>query len=319
MSHPTPWNPADRLHHRSPGGSSNGALVAVAPGYCPLAIGSDTGGSVQVPAALCGITGHKVTAGAFDLDGVFPLCPALDSVGIFTPTPREAMLAFEALGRVSAGAAAQPLSVEGRRFGVPCSAMLSDISPSVAAGFDAARDRLSQAGVQIVTLDWPGANELEINDRIFAELVPSDLIRTLGEGALATGAERIDPVAQHRLSQASRSAPVDCAALTGAAGELRRKTVERMKGLDAMICPTTPLEAPLVEDVLTTEAAVDFTRRVLCFTRVANALGMAACSVPLVHPKTALPIGMDVAVPGGTDRTGLGLAVAIHRAVTVSV
>jgi aspartyl-tRNA(Asn)/glutamyl-tRNA(Gln) amidotransferase subunit A len=317
VSRPTPWNPADRERHRSPGGSSNGSAVAVAAGYCPLAVGSDTGGSVRSPAALCGIAGHKFTAGAFDLDGVFPLCPALDSVGIFTPTPREAMLAVDTLLGIRDETRLVSLSVEGSRLGVPSPAMLSEITESVRASFDDALDRLRSAGAEIVTLDWPGADEIDTIARIFSGLVPSDLIRTLGESVLDTEADRIDPVALHRLSAARRLNPVERAALTDDATALIRNTAERMEDLDAIIYPTAPLQAPLLEHVSSTDAAVAFTRRVLGLTRVANALGMAACSVPLSRPRGGLPIGMDVAVPGGSDRACLGQAVAIHRAVAM--
>ncbi|MFN2267938.1 MAG: amidase, partial [Desulfonatronovibrio sp.] len=96
-SHPTPWNPCDQDEHRTPGGSSSGSAVAMAAGLCGLALGSDTGGSVRAPAALCGVFGLKTTSGLWPLDGVFPLCPVMDSIGLLSATATDAAFFFSAL------------------------------------------------------------------------------------------------------------------------------------------------------------------------------------------------------------------------------
>lgn len=95
----TPWNPWDDQHHRLPGGSSSGAGVALAAGLCALSIGSDTGGSVRVPAAMCGLFGLKTTAGLWPNNGVFPLEPNTDTIGLLTRSACDAALAFETLNR----------------------------------------------------------------------------------------------------------------------------------------------------------------------------------------------------------------------------
>eukprot|EP01043_Picozoa_sp_COSAG02_P073938 COSAG02_NODE_14585_length_1257_cov_1.586356_1_plen_309_part_01 len=93
----TPWNPHDRSLHRLPGGSSSGSAVATAAGLVGFAIGTDTGGSVRCPAALCGVVGLKTTYGRWELEGVFPLSPAFDTVGALAKTARDAAIVLDAI------------------------------------------------------------------------------------------------------------------------------------------------------------------------------------------------------------------------------
>ncbi|MCA1769688.1 MAG: amidase, partial [Halomonas sp.] len=111
LIHPTPWNPCDMDLHRTPGGSSHGSAVAVAAGLCGFAIGSDTGGSVRQPAALCGVVGLKTTHGIWPLDGIFPLCPPLDTVGLLTGTVSDASAAYSALTGNTVAPAPEPAGV----------------------------------------------------------------------------------------------------------------------------------------------------------------------------------------------------------------
>jgi aspartyl-tRNA(Asn)/glutamyl-tRNA(Gln) amidotransferase subunit A len=311
VSHPTPWNPADREHHRSPGGSSNGSAVAVAAGYCPLAIGSDTGGSVRSPAALCGITGYKSTAGRYALDGVFPLCPAMDSVGFFTLSVRDAVLTHRALSGEGGGDTPRH-TLAGCRLGIPGDDMLSGLENDVAARYREVLQRLETEAAHLVPLDWPGADEIETVAKIFAGLVPSDLIATLGLDRIAAGRDKIDPVAMHRLDQSLQMSPSDYAALAGKREELERLVAERMQGIDAVIYPTAPVRAPLISDVQSPAAAVAFTTQVLSLTRFANVYGLTACSVPACSASDGLPIGIDLAVAGGQDAAMFDLAAQLE-------
>jgi aspartyl-tRNA(Asn)/glutamyl-tRNA(Gln) amidotransferase subunit A len=313
VTHPTPWNPVDPQRHRSPGGSSSGSAAAVAAGFCPLAIGSDTGGSVRAPAALCGITGFKFTADAFPLDGVFPLCPTLDSIGLFTRDPRESLYAAGALlGGVADAADASVSSLKGLRFGVPAAPMLQSVDAPIAAAFDTALSRLREAGAQVERLDWPQEDTLETVARIFAELVASDLIETLGEEVIEAQAATIDPVALDRLSRARRVSPAQKVLLREKTAALAQTAATRMQGIDALLYPTVPIEPPLVAALQDTQAAVAFNRRLLGITRVANAFGLTACSVPLPAAPGLLAAGFDVATRAGTDRGCLALASALH-------
>ncbi len=142
----TPSNPADRS--RVPGGSSSGAGVAVADGMCEIAIGTDTGGSTRIPAALCGVVGFKPTQARVPTTGAFPLSAALDSVGPLALSVADCARA----DAVMAGDAAwtlEPAALSGLRLGIPRGFPLQDLDATVAAGFDAATARLGKAGVRL--------------------------------------------------------------------------------------------------------------------------------------------------------------------------
>ena len=149
----TPKNPWDRATGRIPGGSSSGAAVSVTDGMAVAAIGTDTGGSVRIPAALTGLAGFKPTTGRIPLDGVFPLSETLDSVGLLAPS----VACCATLDSILAGLPLEPPSVmpvEGLRLAVPQSLVLDDLNAAVAETFSRTVTRLSQAGARIVDIPF---------------------------------------------------------------------------------------------------------------------------------------------------------------------
>lgn len=307
ISHPTPWNPADPDRHRSPGGSSNGSAVAVAAGFCPIAIGSDTGGSVRAPAALCGIVGSKASAQCFSMEGAFPLCPAMDSVGFFAQSAEDAALAHRSLTGGDPVRAFND-SLAGMRLGVLPERVLSDLDPDVMEVYETTVRRLEQTGATLVALDWPDPAEIGQIGQIYAALVPSDLIATLGKERIEENRDVIDPVALDRLDRANVIPAHTYAALSRTRQALTRRAADRMAGLDAVIQPTSPVCAPLVDDVSDVAAAAAFTKRALGLTRLANVYGFTACSIPARSAEHGLPVGLDIAGPSGSDLATLDLA-----------
>ena len=159
----TPRNPWDDRSHRVPGGSSSGSGVAVAAGLAGAAIGSDTGGSVRIPASLCGIVGLKTTHGRITTEGVVPLSRSLDTIGPMTRRVRDAALLFEVLADDYAAGRRDPIDgsiergVAGFRLGVPHMAQLGDIEGSVAAAFQAACETMRDLGARVDEVGFPRA------------------------------------------------------------------------------------------------------------------------------------------------------------------
>ncbi|HVL71357.1 MAG TPA: amidase, partial [Beijerinckiaceae bacterium] len=152
--HGTPANPWDRATGRIPGGSSSGAAVSVADGMAAAAIGTDTGGSCRIPAALCGIVGFKPTASRIPLAGCVPLSPSLDSVGCFATTVAGVAL-VDAVMAGEEPAAPDPTELDGLRILVPKTVVLDRMDDEVGRAFERALARLSQAGVRIVEREVP--------------------------------------------------------------------------------------------------------------------------------------------------------------------
>ena len=152
----TPWNPWDAKTRRVPGGSSSGSAVAVAAGLCAFAIGSDTGASVRLPAAFCGVFGLKTTAGLWPLDGVFPLYPTLDTLGTLTKSAADGAIVFAAITQRSTPAPAPP---RGLRLGKPANHFFDDLEPCVEKCTRAALAALEDSGVEIIEVEVPEAAE----------------------------------------------------------------------------------------------------------------------------------------------------------------
>jgi len=306
-----PWNPCDPDVHRTPGGSSGGSAVAQAAGLCAFAIGSDTGGSVRMPAALCGTFGHKFSTLAFPLDGIFPLSPTLDSIGTFTAHAADAATIWTALTEIPCP---HPMRAAGLRLARPAQLYYDDLDPEVTSSMDAALARLTHAGAEIVTVDLPELHEFEA---VFGSIVPSELIGILGRERIARGMDVFDPVVQSRLRAALDLGAAQYLHARTRLDALRRSAAERTAAFDAWITPTTPLVASALAQHAALDAALAWNRRALRNTRPGNIFDQCAVSIPLAQRTTgAPPTGLQIACPRGEDARLLAIAMSVERVLS---
>lgn len=294
--------------HRAPGGSSSGAAVSVALDLAAAGIGSDTGGSVRVPAAWNGLAGLKTTAGALSCEGVVPLSPTLDTVGPLCRTVEDCGLLFAIMaGR--APSVPDPAELRGAQFLVPETVVLDACDGEVLAAFEAALDVLAAAGARLTRAPVP---ELAEAFDVAARLSP--IVNTEGWRQWGETIEANPDVMYARIEERFRtgmggSEEKDRAALDEYA-RLSRALQARMAEEGPLLMPTVPCLPPPVERLLAD--AEYFTERNLLTlrnTRLGNLLGLSALTVPGPAPMVGL---MIVAGPGGEDRL-LGLGQPIER------
>jgi aspartyl-tRNA(Asn)/glutamyl-tRNA(Gln) amidotransferase subunit A len=303
----TPGNPADRA--RIPGGSSSGGAVAAADGMCEIAIGSDTGGSTRVPAALCGIVGFKPSRQRVPTDGAFPLSWSLDSIGPMARSVAECANT----DAVMAGEA--PLALEAApltnlRIGVAQGLALDRLDDTVGKRFPAALDRLEQAGVRLT------AEKLPLIDAMTEVLAKGGVLLpeayAVHRDRLARRGEAIDPNIRARLERAGKIAAADYIDMARARAALIRAMDARLADLDVLVMPTTPIVAPLMTEV---EQPDDFARRnalLLRNTTIWNFFDCCAISLPLPRDG-GLPAGLMLAARNGHDHRLLRIAAAVER------
>ncbi|NQU04361.1 MAG: amidase [Syntrophaceae bacterium] len=309
VSHPTPWNPTDLKVHKTPGGSSNGSAVAQAAGLCAFAIGSDTGGSVRLPASLCSLFGYKSSTKLWPLDGVLPLCPDMDSLGLFTNSAADAALVYSVLSDVPLPLTGK--SPEGITLGVPARHFFENLHPIVQVCTDKAMSRLSAAGMRLVPVEMPEAEE---SVEIFAHLVPSDLIATLGRERFLAERDKIEPVVTDRLSHALDLSAESYVMMRRRLEELSRIGTERLQGLDGCISPTTPLLPVPVDECKSTADAVAFIARSLQNTRPGNIYDFCAATLPVSHLHGEKdPVGFQIHCAHGRDSHLLSLCMEIEQ------
>jgi len=302
-----PWNPCDPEIHRTPGGSSGGSAVATAAGLCAFALGTDTGGSVRMPAALCGVVGHKFSAAAFPLDGIFPLSPTLDSPGTFTTSAKDAVTAWKAL--TGAGARAD-LPLRGLRLGKPAPLFYEELDAEVAQALDTAIERLARAGAVIAPVEVPEVGEFEA---AFGRIVPVELIDILGRERVRNNLGIFDPVTKARFSAVIDAPAGEPGSARAHQAALRDAVHARRTQCDAWITPSTPLVPGPLDSYRTLESALAWNRRALRNTRPGNVFDQCGISLPL--PRTALPVGLQVLCPAMADAKLLAIACAIETAL----
>lgn len=302
----TPGNPHDRS--RIPGGSSSGAAVSVAEGMVPAAIGSDTGGSVRIPAALCGLVGFKPTQHRISLDGVRPLSWSLDSVGVLASSVDcchllDAIMAGERVGHVAAA------PVQGLRLGVPDRIVLDSLDTEVAESFDRTLMMLSRAGAQIIDLEVP-----EIPDLV--ELGGTSRIisaesHTILRGQLAEISAVTDSVIGSRIVAGGDISAADYLSIMRARHSLIERAAHTLAPVDAIVMPTVPLLAPQLSAL---EDDADFhrvNRLLVRNTSIGNFLNLCAITLPIVRPGS-LPVGFMLMRTGGSDQRLLATAKGIE-------
>jgi aspartyl-tRNA(Asn)/glutamyl-tRNA(Gln) amidotransferase subunit A len=306
----TPRNAFDRAASRLPGGSTSGGAVSVTDGMAACAVGTDTGGSVRIPAALNGLVGFKPTAQRVPLDGVLPLSVTLDSAGPIARSVADCAL----LDRILAGEAETVSAVEGLRglkFAVPKTGVLDDLSDAVAAAFSKALERLSAAGAQVVELPMVEfARAADVNPRgVISSVEAFRWHRQLINDA----ADKYDPRVIVRIRP---GAAVSEANYLGLLAE-RQRFVQQIEaashGYDALLMPTTPETAPTIAAVLASdESYFRFNGRMLRNPAIVNLFDGCALSIPCHEPGSA-PVGLMIAGLRNTDRRILAIGQAIEK------
>lgn len=310
----TPANPYDRTTRRIPGGSSSGGAVAVSDGMCLGSVGSDTGGSVRIPAALCGLTGYKPTARRIDLAGVLPLSPALDSVGVIAHDVASCL----ALDNIISD---QPLRLARRslaqaHFAVPQTLVLDDLDDDVAAAFSAALAHLRRAGARIDEIPCVEFSELA---RINAAGGFTALESWLWHRPLIEqNSAKYDPRVISRIRRGEAFDENDRRQLVLQRADWQRRVAAAIGEYDALLMPTVPLIAPHI-DTLEADENVYFrvNGAVLRNPAVINFLDGCAVSLPC-QPVDAAPVGLMVASLSMRDGALLNWALQIERCLSAA-
>ena len=309
LTHRMPWNPCDPGIARMTGGSSHGSAVAAAAGMAAIAFGSDTGGSVRWPAALCGIVGYKASTDHWPIEGVFPLSRNMDSLGVFTCSAADAAF-FEAALRGQESTRSRP--IDQLVLGIPTEQYFDNIDRDVRACFDEAMTRLHASGARVVPISVPEARE---HDAIFARLLPAEWLAFFGRERFIANKKDMDPVVQARASVG-----LDVTADEYLQYEKRRVQLialmrERMRGLDAWFKPTVVVVPGPVADCDTVDKAAAWNKLNTQNTRPGNMFAQCGVSLPIHHLCATLPVGLQLSGAPGDDIHLLGVARAVEEVV----
>jgi len=303
----TPDNPL--APGRIPGGSSSGAAVAVARGMAAGAIGTDTGGSVRIPAAFCGLVGFKPSQFRVPREGSFPLSDSLDSIGPIART----VDCCARLDTVLSGRRYQPLrpvSLKGLRFVVPTNYMLSDLDDTVAQAFSRSLNILRDAGASIIEESAPvlaAIPELmEGGGFIAAESY------FVHRQSLADRGDLYDPRVRSRIERGAAITAADYLELCRRRQQRKQEADEWLQNYDGLLAPTVPVVPPQIEELAADDDYARVNLLILRNTSVANMLDLCSVTLPDYKPGD-LPSGLMLNGRNGTDDTLLRLAQAIER------
>lgn len=307
--HGTPLNPYDRAIGRIPGGSSSGAAVSVADGMAAAGLGTDTGGSCRIPAALCGTAGFKPTARRISRRGVYPLSSSLDSVGSLAETVACCAVIDSVMAGSEAATVLPDRPPESIRLGVLGNYVLDEIEDKVAGAFDRALATLSAAGVSLSDIEMVELDDLPaINAK--GGLASAEAF-AWHRASLATRAGEYDPRVRQRIEKGAEQSAADYIDLLGHRRRLIAAADAATRTLDAVIYPTVPCIAPAIEALADDADYVRINALALRNTSITNFLDRCAVSIPIHHPGDA-PVGLNLMGAHLGDRDLLGVADGIE-------
>ena len=300
--HGTPHNPWSETHCL-PGGSSSGSGVAVAAGLVPMALGTDTGGSVRVPAALCGTTGLKTTVGRVSRAGVYPLSWSLDSVGVLARSAEDAALVYQRMQGAdinddsTLGRGPQDVlknlrsSVKGMRLAFAETIFFDDIHPEVDTAVRACGDVFKDLGAEVTRIEFSeAAQAIQLNPG--GVFIASEGY-TLNKKWLEENFDQLDPVVAQRMIKGKDITAADYLGNMLASKRLRAKVYNVLKDIDALLVPTTCVPAKPVAEVDTDiDTYLNNNTMYLRNTNIGNTLNLCGLSVPCGFTKAGLPIGL---------------------------
>ena len=314
---PIPRNPWDAKEHRVAGGSSSGAGVSLVEGSALVALGSDTAGSVRVPASMTGTVGLKVTAGRWPLEGIVPLSPTLDTPGILTRTVADAALVFEIIdascNKRPMRQIAEAVDMENVRLGMMERHFWEEAPDDIT---DVARRAVlvaSNAGATIVETELPETGEaFELFKK--GSVVGSELNAFLNSD-LPEWIDTLDPIIARRMESSANLDDNEIARRRKRMDVITKSAQSQFEEIDVLVSPTVPITAPLVRDVEDLHAYSKANLKSLSNTCIANLLGLCAITLPVGLDAAGIPVGLQLMAPGNKEQVLLSVALTLEESL----
>jgi aspartyl-tRNA(Asn)/glutamyl-tRNA(Gln) amidotransferase subunit A len=306
----TPLNPWDRPTGRIPGGSSSGAAVSITDAMAFGALGTDTGGSCRIPAAMCGIVGLKPTASRVPLTGAYPLSASLDSIGPLANSVTccavlDAILAAQRPPQMPGA----DLTANDLRLAVLTNYVTDDLDQAVAASFERALRALKGAGARLTEVTLPELGELPGINRNGGLSAAESYAHH--RARLAKDGSAYDPRVTARILRGSKQDAADYIELCNIRTSFMERIAKRIRKFDAVLMPTTPITAPALSDLAADQDYVRINALVLRNPSIVNFIDGCAISIPCQEPGTA-PVGLSLFGLQNTDRQLLSAAAAVE-------
>ncbi len=313
----TPWNPWDNETHRIPGGSSSGAGVSLWEGSALIALGSDTGGSIRIPAAFTGTVGQRTTRGRWPTEGVVPLSHTLDTVGALTRTVEDYIYFF---GCVDPQWGDPQMLLERLantklakvRMAVPQCGIWDDCERDIVDELDGVLSHLSSHVGNFVEIDGgllDDAFELSTGRRPIA----STECRAFLESELPGWLDILHPIVRSRVAQGLTLDDPEYLAALEDHRSLMKQAHKLFEDADVLVLPCNIISPPPVADLADLDRYGEANAAILRPTYPISALGLTAISIPVGIDGNGMPIGLQLVAPGGQDEALLGVALAAER------
>jgi aspartyl-tRNA(Asn)/glutamyl-tRNA(Gln) amidotransferase subunit A len=303
----TPANPADRT--RIPGGSTSGGAVAVADRMCDIAIGTDTGGSTRIPAALCGIVGFKPSKSRIPTEGAFPLSFTLDSIGPMARNVADCAAADAVLAGETA-APLEPAPIAGLRVGIAQGLPLERLDQDVEKGFAQALSLIARGGARL-SEQKPALVDEMVRINAKGGFAPVEAFSIHRERLARRGSD-IDPNVRARIERGGKVPAADYIAMIQERARLVRAMDAALADLDALVMPTTAIVAPTIAEVADPDIFAARNGALLRNTAIANAFDLCAISLPLPS-HSSLPVGVMLVARNRHDHRLFQIATGLER------
>jgi aspartyl-tRNA(Asn)/glutamyl-tRNA(Gln) amidotransferase subunit A len=318
----TPRNPWDPNEHRVPGGSSSGAGVSLCVGSAFLAFGTDTAGSVRIPASMTGNVGLKIGYGRWSLKGIVPLSPSLDTPGILARTVQDAASAFSALDphltrQPTEARKINPRSVKDLRLGVvEAGSLWTECSEGIAEGVRSAMDELARQGAKILKIPFPETEEI-LPVFLKGGIAGVEFLSFLSN-ELPDWQPLLHDIVALRIQGAEEVSALEYL--------LRKRTMERLslsaekrfRQVDALLCPTVAITPPTLEAVQDLREYARANMLALRNTGIVNYLNLCALTIPVTLDGAGMPVGMQLISPRGREFGLLEVGLAIEKTLGTS-
>ena len=315
---PSPRNPWDADAHRACGGSSTGAGVSLAEGSAVIALGTDTGGSVRIPASVTGQVGLKTTIGRWSTSGIVPLSSSFDTPGTLTRTVEDTITAFAVIDPAYDNAEiffqrADSLKAGDLRVAVPDELFWDSCSPGVAEGVKSAIDELAAKGARIRRFALPEAAEAR------ERFIRGGLFGVEGLSFMdeyyPDRAETMDPNIGFRFKPSRKVDAVSYFTEMRKIADLAAAVDERLRFIDVVVTPTVPLTPPTIDRVSSIKGYSTANAMMSRNTQPVNLLALSAITIPVALDAAGMPVGLQLIARGGQEERLLAAAWAIERSL----